>query len=104
MQRYPEVKIELHLSEIQSDMIASGFDLSLRSGELANSGLVAQHLCAIKTVLCGAPAYLDLHGRPRQPADIEQHNYLCWRAPDRPAFKQLLFKRGGSQLSRQYLQ
>lgn len=94
LQRYPEVKIELHLSEIQSDMIAGGFDLSLRSGELAGSGLVAQRLCTIKTVLCGAPAYLDNHGRPRQPADIEQHNYLSWRAPDCPAFKQLIFKRG----------
>lgn len=94
LRRYPEVKIELHLSKTQSDLIAGGYDLSLRSGELEDSGLVAQRLCTVKTVLCGAPAYLDTHGRPQQPSDIEQHNYLSWRAPDRPPFKQLLFKRG----------
>jgi DNA-binding transcriptional LysR family regulator len=92
--RYPELNIELHLTEQQSDLIGEGFDIALRSGELADSSLVARRLCTIKSVLCASPTYLDTHGRLEQPSDIEKHNYLFWRSPTRAAFTQLVFTRG----------
>jgi LysR family transcriptional regulator for bpeEF and oprC len=91
---YPELNIELHLTELQSDLIGEGFDIALRIGELPDSSLVAQRLCTIKSILCASPAYLNVRGRLQQPSDIEAHNYLFWRSPSRAPFTQLLFQKG----------
>lgn len=92
--RYPDLKIELHLTEKLSDLISGGFDLSIRTGELSDSSLVAQRLCEHQSLLCAAPAYLEAYGRPEHPDDIASHNYLAWQPPDRSAYSQLIFHRG----------
>ncbi len=94
LSRYPDLKIELRLNEKQSDLIAGGYDISLRTGELADSSLVAQRLCTFKAVLCAAPRYLEIHGRPQHPAEIEDHNYLAWQGPERAPITQLMFRKG----------
>ncbi len=94
LSRYPEIRIELRAAEKQSDLIAGGYDASLRTGELADSSLVAQRLCTFKAVLCAAPRYLETHGRPQHPSDVERHNYLAWQSPDRLPISQLMFRKG----------
>lgn len=93
-ERYPEVNVELHLSEKQTDLIGEGMDMALRVGELADSSLIAQRLCTVNSVLCASPAYLTGKSKPQEPADIEHHHFLSWQAPGRAAYSQLLFRKG----------
>ena len=56
---YPDVSVELALSDTVEDVVASRFDLALRIGEPADSGLVARRIGLYQMIICAAPAYLD---------------------------------------------
>ncbi|MET2524550.1 LysR family transcriptional regulator [Ralstonia sp. SM1884_UCD616_TZ26] len=76
MKRYPEVEVEMALSNRTVDLINEGYDAVFRVGELSDSGLIARSLAPYRLVLCAAPAYLE--GRPplTTPWDLRQHNCL----------------------------
>lgn len=93
LSHYPEVSIDLELTERESDLKETGFDLSIRTGELRDSSMIGQRLCTVKAVLCAAPGYLDRYGRPSHPNDLQQHNYLAWRGPDGKSYSQLVFEK-----------
>ncbi len=74
--RYPQIEIELQLDDAVSDMIAEGYDVGIRAGEMRNSTMVAREIAPLHFVVCGAPSYLKQHGIPRRPADLARHNCL----------------------------
>ena len=74
--RYPEVQIDLHLTDHFEDIIRDGFDLAIRIGELQDSSLVARKLAADNRVICAAPKYLERAGTPTTLAELELHNCL----------------------------
>ncbi|WP_170786480.1 LysR substrate-binding domain-containing protein [Ruegeria lacuscaerulensis] len=76
MERYPEVEIELLLTDKVIDLIGDGFDLGVRSGVLPDSSLVARKLMSNPRVPCAAPAYLEQHGFPERPEDLSAHRCL----------------------------
>lgn len=74
---FPEVIIELELSDRYVDVIAEGFDFVFRIGELRDDmPLVAQRLGDYQMIIAASPAYLDSAGRPRALADLAQHRCL----------------------------
>jgi DNA-binding transcriptional LysR family regulator len=73
---YPEVSIDLHLSDAMVDMIGDGFDAAVRIAVLPDSSLVAKRLCGMPRYLVGAPAYLSLHGRPKHPMNLAEHRCI----------------------------
>lgn len=73
---HPRVMLETNYSEHFVDIIAEGFDLVIRVGELADSHLVARWLCARRRILDTAPGYLRRHRVLRIPADLTAHNCL----------------------------
>lgn len=73
---YPEMQIEMSLSDRMVDLLDEGFDVGVRVGRLTDSSLVARRLAPARRVVCGAPAYFARHGRPRHPADLKRHACL----------------------------
>jgi DNA-binding transcriptional LysR family regulator len=71
--QYPEVSVDLHLSDAMVDLIGEGFDVGVRIASLPDSSLVARRLCAIPRYTVAAPAYLERYGRPTHPMLLAQH-------------------------------
>lgn len=78
MARYPEVKIQLLLSDQLVDPVQEGYDVTLRIAELAASSLIARRIAEAHRVICAAPAYLERKGRPRQPSALRRHDCLAY--------------------------
>ncbi|WP_322998911.1 LysR family transcriptional regulator [Castellaniella sp.] len=76
MTLHPEVQLDVQFNDAQVDLLADHFDLALRIARLADSSLLARRLCGVRVMLVGAPAYLDAHGRPRHPRDLQAHQAL----------------------------
>lgn len=71
--RYPEVQLELDVSDRFVDLVGEGFDLAIRAGRLEDSTLVAHRLYSDRLLFCATPAYLQQQGTPQHPADLKQH-------------------------------
>jgi DNA-binding transcriptional LysR family regulator len=76
LRAYPEVSIDLSVSNRQVDVIEDGFDAVFRVGELPDSGLIARRLMPCRLVLCAAPAYLAAHAPIARPDDLSRHECL----------------------------
>lgn len=73
---YPQVRVHLHLSDDVLDLVASGMDLAIRYGELADSRLVARVLAKNRRILCASPAYLKHRGLPQRLSDLADHDCI----------------------------
>ncbi len=73
LEKYPEVSIDLHLSDATVDLIGEGFDAGLRIARLPNSSLIARRLCPMPRYTVAAPSYLKHYGRPTHPMHLAEH-------------------------------
>lgn len=76
---HPAITVELSLSDGYVDVVGQGFDIALRFGAVMDSSLRVRTLKPRRRVVCAAPAYLERHGTPTQPADLQEHNCLVMR-------------------------
>lgn len=70
---YPRIDFDLDLSDRYVDLVAEGFDLAVRIGEMRDSTLKARRLANLRRVVFAASSYLERHGRPRRPEDLVGH-------------------------------
>src|SRR5438552_5419689 len=78
---YPDITVELHVSDRQIDLVAEQVDVAIRSGALGDSTLVARKVGDATRVICASPLYLGKYGSPRVPADLLRHNCLTLPGP-----------------------
>jgi DNA-binding transcriptional LysR family regulator len=87
LKNYPDVRIELDLSDRLSALATEGFDLAIRHTARPPDTHVALALCATESVLVATRAYLRKHGEPQTPDDLQAHNCLHYpRAQETPAW------------------
>jgi DNA-binding transcriptional LysR family regulator len=82
LEKYPEIQLDLHLTDNFVDIIRDGFDLAIRIGELQDSSLVARKLSPDTRVIVAAQSYLDKNGTPKSLKELEDHNCLSAGAQD----------------------
>ncbi|GAA3868049.1 LysR family transcriptional regulator [Celeribacter arenosi] len=76
---YPDLTLDLHLSDTQFDLIEGSYDLALRNSVLEDSTLTARKLADDQRILCASPEYLDRHGTPKTPDDLQTHRLIAFR-------------------------
>jgi DNA-binding transcriptional LysR family regulator len=74
--QYPQISVELDLSNRMADIVEEGFDAAVRIGELPDSSFVARALQPYAMTVCASPAYLARAGTPATPADLARHECL----------------------------
>ncbi|MCA1953025.1 MAG: LysR family transcriptional regulator [Hyphomicrobiales bacterium] len=80
LERYPEIALDLSLSDDFVDVIGGEFDVAIRIADLADTSLVARRLAPNHRVLCAAPAYLARNPAPATIADLARHRLLVHNA------------------------
>lgn len=91
---YPEIRIELNLSDRLIDLVEEGVDVAIRVAALPDSSHIARKIASERRIVCAAPSYLTRFGTPRTPAELADHNCLIYstissedwqfRGPDGP--------------------
>lgn len=80
MARWPDVRLDIHVDNGLSDLIAEGFDAGIRLGERLQRDMVAVPVSGpLRSVVVGSPAYFARHGRPTQPRELEAHDCINFR-------------------------
>ncbi len=74
--RYPELEVEMNLTNQKLDLVGEGYDLAVRLGKLDDSSMMARRLTSRTLYVCASPQYLSVHGTPHSLSELEQHNCL----------------------------
>ncbi|QEM80985.1 LysR family transcriptional regulator [Halomonas binhaiensis] len=76
LQRHPEVDLDIVLTDEVVDILEQRTDVAVRAGPLKSSSLVARKLGVTRMVIVAAPSYLERHGTPTTPEELQRHNML----------------------------
>jgi len=98
LSRHPRLRVVMHLSDSMHDLTRERVDLAVRYGVLQDSSLVARPLATTRRLAVASPAYLERHGVPRHPHDLDAHNCLALNLRSRPEVR-WTFHRAGESLT-----
>src|SRR5258708_14414516 len=76
--RYPDIAVDLQLTDAQTDLIGDGFDAALRIAVMEDSSLVARLIVPVRRFVVASPTYIARYGRPRHPHDLSAHQCLSY--------------------------
>jgi DNA-binding transcriptional LysR family regulator len=74
--RYPDIQIDIGISDRPVNLIAENVDCVVRGGEISDQSLIARRIGEISFVTCASPAYLERYGEPQHPADLDRDHYV----------------------------
>ncbi len=74
--RFPEITLELSITDRRIDPIADQIDVTVRVGPLGDSPLLARRIGTVERIITASPVYLERHGKPTRPSDLLHHNCL----------------------------
>lgn len=76
MQRHPQLRVEMTLTNQTLDLLHGSYDLAIRLGRLQDSSMIATRIAPRHMYLCAAPTYLAHHGAPHSLSELPRHNCL----------------------------
>ena len=95
MARYPELDLDVQVSDRYVDLVAGQVDVALRGGTITDPNLVVRHAVGSRWITCASPHYLERHGWPQTPDDLAGHALVGSRLPPAPGGRPWLFAEGG---------
>ncbi|TDY20530.1 LysR family transcriptional regulator [Paraburkholderia sp. BL6665CI2N2] len=78
LNRYPDLSLELIMRDDVGDLVADGFDLAIRFGQPPVGSFVGRRLDETRVLTVASPAYIEAHGRPEHPYDVERHQRILF--------------------------
>jgi LysR family transcriptional regulator for bpeEF and oprC len=81
-QRYPDIRLELSMSDSPADLNGEGIDCAIRVGELEDSSLIARKIGYLRNVVCASPEYLRKYGAPHSIDDLKKHRCINYVFPN----------------------
>ncbi|WP_191576097.1 LysR family transcriptional regulator [Achromobacter insolitus] len=81
-QQYPEVSLQLQLTDRPADFVREAFDVAVRFGDLPDTSLIARKIAPNRRLVCASPGYLKKHGTPATPHDLARHQCIVLRQND----------------------
>lgn len=84
LEKYPDVSVDLHLSDAQEDLVGKGYDIALRIAALEDSSLRARRLCGVQRFIVASPSYLERYGRPSHPRELAGHHGILYANQAKP--------------------
>lgn len=82
-ERHPKVKFDIRFEDHLADLVGDRYDLAIRVGALADSSIVAKKLGRIRLIMAASPSYLQKHGEPQSIAELDKHELLTFKFPNR---------------------
>jgi DNA-binding transcriptional LysR family regulator len=82
VKRYPEVEVQLQLSDHPLSLVDESYDIGIRFGDVPDARVIATKIADNRRLVCAAPSYLKLHGVPRVPNDLARCNCIVLRQND----------------------
>lgn len=96
---YPDIQIDLGVSDRQIDILAENVDCAIRAGQLSDQSLIARRIAEMSVVTCAAPLYLEKFGEPREPRDLEEgHHVVSYFRPPNARQIPFVFCRGDERI------
>lgn len=86
LEAHPDLSLDLVMDDRSIDLLREGIDVALRLGPQRDSALHARKLATVSRRLVAAPRYLEAHGRPRRPADVEAHAAVVYAQAEQEAW------------------
>lgn len=97
--RYPDIQVDLGVSDRTVDLIGDNVDCVIRGGELSDQSLVARRIGNLEFITVAAPAYLERKGKPTHPLEIEEkHASVIYFSPQSGRHYPLEFRRGDESI------
>jgi LysR family transcriptional regulator for bpeEF and oprC len=96
--KYPQIQLDLVLSDCFEDLVKEGFDIALRASQMPDSNFISRRIRPVSLKLVASPLYLEKYGAPTSPRVLEEHNCIIEGSSD--GQRRWRFKsRGGKQQS-----
>lgn len=95
LEAHPGVELMLTVSDRVQDVLRDAVDVALRYGMPEDSRLVSRTLCQVRRALCASPGYIERHGAPREPQDLQRHNCLLFHVQNQ-RYDTWRFERNGA--------
>jgi len=96
--KYPEIHVELGVSDRPADLIGDNVDCVIRGGPLLEPSLVARHIGDLRWMTCATHAYFERHAKPTHPTDLQSgHTLAAYFFPRSGRIRPLMFERDGKR-------
>ncbi|MCL9783616.1 LysR family transcriptional regulator [Vibrio sp. S4M6] len=79
---YPNVSLNVHISDSNIDFYRDSVDMALRYGSPTDANMYGFKICDVPRVICASPDYLSKNGTPTKPSELLEHNTLCYQLQD----------------------